>query len=62
VKDQKTVIDSLLRAKIEEALADPRPALSVDEVFAELRAYHLKRGEEAHFLNPEGHQDHKERP
>lgn len=35
--------DAILKAKVEEALADPRPSIPAEEVFAELRALHASR-------------------
>lgn len=35
--------DAVLKAKVEEALADPRPSIPAAEVFAELRALHASR-------------------
>lgn len=40
---EEAAMDRLLKAKIEEALADPRPSIPMGDVFAELRARHLKR-------------------
>ena len=33
---QEAMLDELYRRKIDEALADPRPAISIDEAFARL--------------------------
>ncbi|MCJ2027346.1 hypothetical protein [Methylobacterium sp. J-067] len=35
--------DAYLRAKVQEALDDPRPTIPAEEVFARLRAYHAER-------------------
>lgn len=35
--------DAILKAKVEEALADPRPSLPMNDVFARLEERHLKR-------------------
>ncbi|MDO9426347.1 MAG: type II toxin-antitoxin system ParD family antitoxin [Methylobacterium sp.] len=40
---EESVLDNVLRAKVEQALADSRPALPADEVFAALRARHAER-------------------
>lgn len=40
---EETAFDDLLRRKVEVALADPRPSVPADEVFAELRAYHATK-------------------
>lgn len=40
---EEAAMDRLLKAKIEEALADPRPSIPMGDVFVELRARHLKR-------------------
>lgn len=41
-REQKA-LDDLMRAKIQEALDDPRPDIPMDEVFAELAALHHER-------------------
>jgi hypothetical protein len=38
VSRPNVIPDALLKAKIEEALADPRPLVPMDEAFAQLRA------------------------
>ena len=35
---EEAALDALLKAKVEEALADPRPFVPMDEAFARLRA------------------------
>lgn len=35
--------DAILKAKVAEALADPRPGMPMDEVFARLEERHRKR-------------------
>ena len=40
---EEAALDRMLKAKVEEALADPRPPIPMEEVFAELRGRHLKR-------------------
>jgi antitoxin ParD1/3/4 len=40
---EEAAVDSLLRAKVLEALDDPRPSIRADQVFAELRAHHVER-------------------
>lgn len=39
--------EAVLKAKVEEALADPRPWLTADEVFERMEAYHRQRVAEA---------------
>jgi antitoxin ParD1/3/4 len=44
---EDAMFDAILKAKVEEALADPRPDIPAEEVFAGLAARHearLKRG------------------
>lgn len=44
---EEAEFDAILRRKVEEALADPRPSLTMEEVEAALEAHHqarLKRG------------------
>lgn len=36
-------LDEVLRRKVQEALDDPRPSIPAEEVFAELRDYHVER-------------------
>ena len=43
---EETALDELIKRKVEEAMADPRPNLTMDEVRASLEAHHqahLKR-------------------
>lgn len=40
---EESAIENLLRTKVQEALADPRPGIPSDTVFAELRAHHERR-------------------
>ena len=40
---EERAFEAELKAKVEEALADPRPSIPMDEVFAELRALHASR-------------------
>jgi antitoxin ParD1/3/4 len=40
---EEAALDALLKAKVEEALADPSPRIPQAEVFADLRAHHAKR-------------------
>jgi antitoxin ParD1/3/4 len=40
---QDAALNDWMRAKIEEALADPRPSIPASEVFKELRARHEAR-------------------
>lgn len=35
--------DAMLKAKVEEALADPRPSIPAEQVFANLEEYHRQR-------------------
>lgn len=42
---EEAALDSLIRAKVEEALADKRPAVPVAEAFARVRASAASRGE-----------------
>lgn len=44
---EREAINELWRAKIKEALDDPRPSVPADEVFAELRAFHERQVEAA---------------
>ena len=34
---EETALDALIKAKVEEAMADPRPTVSLEEGFAEVR-------------------------
>lgn len=40
---EEEALDALLKARVEEALADPAPAIAHEDVFAELRARHVAR-------------------
>jgi antitoxin ParD1/3/4 len=40
---EEAELDALLQARVAEALADTRPRISQDEVFADLRAHHAAR-------------------
>jgi antitoxin ParD1/3/4 len=40
---EEQTFDAILKRKVEEALADSRPAIPQDEVFARLEALHRKR-------------------
>lgn len=40
---EESAVDALLRRRVEEALADPAPAIPQEEVFATLRARHASR-------------------
>ncbi len=35
---EEAALDALLRAKVQEALEDPRPSVPIDEAFARIRA------------------------
>jgi len=37
---EREVVEEVMRAKIREALDDPRPSIPAKQVFADLRAYH----------------------
>ena len=41
---EELALDAVLKARVEAALADPAASLPQDEVFAELRAHHARRG------------------
>jgi antitoxin ParD1/3/4 len=41
---EEAAIDEVLRAKVKEAIDDPRPSIPADQVFADLRAFHDSRG------------------
>lgn len=41
---EEQALDAILKARVEEALADPAPSLPQSEVFAALRARHAQRG------------------
>lgn len=40
---EEAALDSILRAKVDEALADPAPSIAQAEVFADLRTHHSRR-------------------
>jgi hypothetical protein len=40
----KEALDAILKARVEEALADPAPSISQADVFAALRARHAECG------------------
>lgn len=40
---EERAFDAVLKRKVEEAMADPRPSIPAAEVFAELRAMHAGR-------------------
>jgi antitoxin ParD1/3/4 len=40
---EEQALDAILKARVEEALADPAPSIPQDEVFAALRARHESR-------------------
>ena len=40
---EEAALDALIKAKVEEAMADPRPSIPMDDVFAELKARHMQR-------------------
>lgn len=44
---EEAAIDEILRAKVQEAIDDPRPSIPADHVFAELRAFHASSGRAA---------------
>lgn len=37
---EEAALDALIKARVEEALADPRPPVPMEQVFADLRARH----------------------
>jgi antitoxin ParD1/3/4 len=43
---EDNALDALLKARVEEALADPSPSIPQADVFAELRAHHAGRSAE----------------
>lgn len=45
---EERAFDTELKAKVEDALADPRPWLKASEVSARMRAYHAQRVAESH--------------
>ena len=42
-KTEAEMLDALLKARIEESFADPRPSIPHEEVVAALRAHHAAR-------------------
>jgi antitoxin ParD1/3/4 len=44
---EEAMLDSIYKAKLEEALADPRPEVSAEEAFAAVRAAARERRGEA---------------
>ena len=40
---EERAFDAELKAKVEEAMADPRPWLSADEMSSRMRAYHAEQ-------------------
>lgn len=40
---EEAALDAVLKARVEEALADPAPSIAQEDVFAELRARHAAR-------------------
>lgn len=40
---EETALDAILKAKVEEALADPTPSIPQVAVFADLKAHHTRR-------------------
>lgn len=40
---EEQVLDAVIRAKIAEALEDPRPDIPAEDVFSELRAYRTEK-------------------
>ena len=41
---EEEALDAILKARVEEALADPAPSIPQADVFAALRAHHARRG------------------
>jgi antitoxin ParD1/3/4 len=39
---EEAALDAILKAKVQDALADPSPSVSQEEVFAALRSHHAK--------------------
>ena len=39
---EEAVLDELIRVRVAEALADPRPAVALDTAFAQVRAFVVK--------------------
>ena len=40
---EEAALDEILRRKVEASLADPRPSIPAEEVFARLRAHHANQ-------------------
>jgi antitoxin ParD1/3/4 len=40
---EEEMVSAVMRARIQEALDDPRPDIPAEDVFAELRAHHAER-------------------
>lgn len=40
---EEAALDALIKARVEETLADPRPLISQEEVSASIAAHHAKR-------------------
>lgn len=40
---EEETLDAILKARVQEAVADPAPSIPQDEVFAALRAHHTRR-------------------
>ena len=40
---EERALDAILKARVEEALADPAPSIPQADVLADLRAHHTKR-------------------
>lgn len=45
---EERALDAILKARVEEALADPAPSIPQADVFAELRAHHAARTAKPH--------------
>lgn len=44
---EEAALDAILKARVAAALADPRPSVDSDTVFADLRAHHERLGRRA---------------
>ncbi|MDW5317141.1 type II toxin-antitoxin system ParD family antitoxin [Rhizobium sp. PL01] len=40
---EEAALDEVLRAKVQEAIDDPRPSIPAEDVFGEMRAFHADR-------------------
>ena len=40
---EERAFDAVLKAKVEEAMADPRPSIPAEQVFREMEDYHRQR-------------------